>query len=130
MTFLGLTVGQSCPEPGGLPIDDSNEVAEDEVERLVELDESLVKNYLFAQEAYAQAYADSVAKKFIRDALKAQVVAAMQNETGTATVGGTRKLSVKVSTSNRIDVKRLKAEAPDIARMYEKESDSSRVDVI
>jgi len=54
----------------------------------------------------------------------------MQNETGTATVGGARKLSVRVTKPYRIDVKRLKAEAPEIAMMYEKESVSSRIDVI
>lgn len=130
MTTLGLTVGQSCPEPGGIPITEDYDEDEDEIERLVELDEALVKNYLFAQEAYAQSYADSQAKKFIRDALKGQVVTAMQNETGTATVGGNRRLSVRVTKPYRIDVKRLKAEAPEIAMMYEKESVSSRIDVI
>lgn len=55
---------------------------------------------------------------------------ALQSETGTATVGGNRKLSVKVTKPFRVDVKRLKAEAPEIAIMYEKESFSSRIDVI
>lgn len=127
MTLHGLTVGQSCPEPGGIPIEDYDE---DENERLVEVDQDLVKNYLFAEEEYQRSYRDTEAKKFIRDTLKAQVVEALQNETGTATVGGDRRLSVRVSPTNRIDTKRLRAEAPDIARMYETESLRSSVKVL
>lgn len=131
MTNHGLTVGRSCPKPGGNPIEDYDEdYDEDEVERLVEVDENLVADYLFAQDEYVQAYASYQEKKFIRDSLKGRVVEALQSETGTATVGGNRKLSVKVTKPFRVDVKRLKAEAPDIAIMYEKESFSSRIDVI
>lgn len=103
---------------------------EDE-ERLVEVeDQDLVEKYVVAQREYQDAYNTSEGLKLVRDFWKAKLVAAMDYETGTATVGGTRRLSVRVSTSNRIDTTRLRSEAPDIARMYEKESVSSRIDVI
>lgn len=103
---------------------------DDEEERLVETEQSLVDDYVKAQREYQDAYNTAEGLKLVRDFYKSKLVAAMDSKTGTATVGGNRRLSVKISTSNRIDTTRLRAEAPDIARMYEKESTSSRIDVI
>jgi len=125
LTNHGLTVGQSCPEPGGLPID----YDEDEVERLVEVEDTLIDAYVGTQLAYTASYAKTEELKQERDRLKALLLEKMGNETGTATVNGMRVLGVRVSTANRIDTKRLRAEAPDIARMYETQSVSSRVDL-
>lgn len=90
----------------------------------------MVEDYYSAQLDYQIAYGQAESLKLIRDLYKAQLVQQLNNITGTATVGGTRRLSVKVSTSERIDTKRLRSEAPDIARMYLTESTSSRVDLI
>lgn len=118
------------PETGRYPIEDYDE--NNDEERLVELgeDTELVEAYITAQREYQDANNTAEGLKIVRDFWKSKLVAALDNETGTATVGGSRRLSVKVSSANRIDTKRLRAEAPDIARMYEKESFSSRVDVI
>ena len=117
------------PETGRYLIEDYDE--DNTEERLVELDDAqLVEAYITAQTEYQDAYNTAEGLKIVRDFWKSKLVAAMEYETGTATVGGTRRLSVRVSSSNRIDTKRLRAEAPDLARMYEKETVSSRVDVI
>lgn len=116
------------PWTGRYPI----EYDDDEAERLVEVgeDTELVEAYINAQADYQAAYAQAEDKKLVRDFWKSKLVAVVSNETGTVTVGGTRRLSVKVSTTNRIDTKRLRNEAPDIARMYEIESTRSAVDLI
>lgn len=115
------------PEAGRLPIEDFDE---DEEERLVEVDENLVEAYAKAQQDYTTSYADTEHLKRVRDYHKAQLLDALGNTTGTATVGGNRRLAVRVSTSNRIDTKRLRAEAPDLARLYEIESYNARVSLI
>lgn len=103
-------------------------MVDDEVERLVEVPPDLIVEYTKAQELYSRSDAQTKELKAHRDEVKSRVVAAMGGVTGTATVSGTRTLGVRVTSQWRTDVTRLKAEAPDIARMFEKEVVSSRVD--
>jgi hypothetical protein len=115
------------PDAGRLPIEDYDE---DEEERLVEVEPTLADRYEKAHLDYAAAYARYQEAKDERDDAKAALLEALGNETATATVAGNRRLSVRVSPTNRIDTKRLRAEAPDLARLYEIESFSSRVNLI
>lgn len=92
-------------------------------------DAELVEAYIKAQRDYQEAYNSAEGFKIVRDFWKSKLVAAVNNQTGTVVVDGNRRLAVKVSTTNRIDTKRLRNEAPDLARMYETESTRSTVDV-
>lgn len=130
MTTLGLTVGQSCPEPGGIPIDEDEDVEEDDVERLVEVDPTLVDDFELAHQEYNEVRLRYEELKARRERLRLELEKVLKDKTGTATVGGTRRLRYRVLQQTRVDTKRLRSEAPDIARMYEKTVGIKRVDVL
>lgn len=104
---------------------------DDEIDRRkVEVALELVDEYEEAQAAYSIAYTETQHLKLVRDYHQARLEAAMKGESGIATVSGTDRVRVKFSSSYRVDVKRLRSQAPDIAAMYEVESTRTSLEVL